>query len=430
MRVIESLNIRLKKITESRICLSVQGGLAFAGPFTLFGALILLILNYFPLTLNEWLTKSLGIDLKNFLGIVNFSVFSMNALWICFGVGAVYVGLNRQKDKAMGGLTGLISFLILTMKFENTDAGLMLQLKEAGSDGILTAILCGLISGFIYEKASCQMEQRRNKNTKNKGAVSDSESSKALELVMESFRALWPVSACILVVIGIRFMGELLLPDTQTIALFISSSIQKPFTSLADKIWVLLGMDAVISLLDWCGLSGINTMNTVTTPLGSINKYANQALIDSGETLILGQNAAYFTGQYQFFARGTMYTALLIAVLISSKDREEKIRARALIVPSIFNISSVIRYTLPVVLRPQYLIPVLLAPVLSNLMVYTALTVGFIKPFGVLAPPWTTPYLLYGFLVSGWQGLVLQVLILVVNIMIFLPFVCFMRKGK
>ena len=79
MRVIESLNIRLKKITESRICLSVQGGLAFAGPFTLFGALILLILNYFPLTMNEWLAKSLGIDLKKFLGIVNSSVFSMTA---------------------------------------------------------------------------------------------------------------------------------------------------------------------------------------------------------------------------------------------------------------------------------------------------------------------------------------------------------------
>ena len=425
MRNIKNLEVYIKKITESRICLSIQGGLAFAGPFTLFGSLILLILNYFPSSAEGWIMESFGISMKSFLGIVNYSVFSMTALWISFGIGAVYVGLKKEKDEAIAGLTGMISFLILTMRFTTTDTGLVLNLLEAGSDGILTAMLCGLMTGFIYEKASDQMELRR-KRKKEKDAESDntySESSKALELVMESFRALWPVSACMLAVMILRFIGDLLLPDSQTVALVVSSLIQKPFTSAADKLPILLGIDAVISILDWSGLSGINTMNTVTTPLGSMNKYANQALIDSGEVLVLGQNAAYFTGQYQFFARGAMYTALLIAVLISSRNRTEKMRAKTLLVPSVFNISSVIRYTLPVVLRPQYFIPVLLSPVIANLMVYIALTIGFIEPFGVMAPPWTTPYLLYGFLVSGWHGLVLQILILGVNVLIFLPFV-------
>ena len=425
MRNIKNLEVYIKKITESRICLSIQGGLAFAGPFTLFVSLILLILNYFPSSAEGWIMESFGISMKSFLGIVNYSVFSMTALWISFGIGAVYVGLKKEKDKAIAGLTGIISFLILTMRFTTTDTGLVLNLLEAGSDGILTAMLCGLMTGFIYEKASDQMELRR-KRKKEKDAESDntySESSKALELVMESFRALWPVSACMLAVMILRFMGDLLLPDSQTVALVVSSLIQKPFTSAADKLPILLGIDAVISILDWSGLSGINTMNTVTTPLGSMNKYANQALIDSGEVLVLGQNAAYFTGQYQFFARGAMYTALLIAVLISSRNRTEKMRAKTLLVPSVFNISSVIRYTLPVVLRPQYFIPVLLSPVIANLMVYIALTIGFIQPFGVMVPPWTTPYLLYGFLVSGWHGLVLQILILGVNVLIFLPFV-------
>lgn len=425
MRNIKNLEVYIKKITESRICLSIQGGLAFAGPFTLFGSLILLILNYFPSSAEGWFMESFGISMKSFLGIVNYSVFSMTALWISFGIGAVYVGLKKEKDKTIAGLTGIISFLILTMRFTTTDTGLVLNLLEAGSDGILTAMLCGLMTGFIYEKASDQMVLRR-KRKKEKDAESDntySESSKALELVMESFRALWPVSACMLAVMILRFMGDLLLPDSQTVALVVSSLIQKPFTSAADKLPILLGIDAVISILDWSGLSGINTMNTVTTPLGSMNKYANQALIDSGEVLVLGQNAAYFTGQYQFFARGAMYTALLIAVLISSRNRTEKMRAKTLLVPSVFNISSVIRYTLPVVLRPQYFIPVLLSPVIANLMVYIALTIGFIQPFGVMAPPWTTPYLLYGFLVSGWHGLVLQILILGVNVLIFLPFV-------
>ena len=427
MKNIKSLEILIKKITESRICLSIQGGLAFAGPFTLFGSLILLVLNYFPASAEEWLVQSSGISVKSCLGIVNYSVFSMTALWISYGIGAVYVGLKKPKDKAISGLTGMISFIVLTMRFTAKDTGLVLNLLEAGSDGILTAIFGGLLTGFIYEKASDQMERRREKK-KEKDAESEhtySESSKALELVMESFRALWPVSACMLTAMFLRFIGNLLLPDSQTIALFVSSVIQKPFTSAADKLPILLGIDAVISILDWCGLSGINTMNTVTTPLGSMNKYANQALMDRGEVLVLGQNAAYFTGQYQFFARGAMYTALLIAVLISSRDKTEKMRAKALLVPSVFNISSVIRYTLPVVLRPQYFIPVLLSPMIANLMVYIALTIGFIQPFGAMAPPWTTPYLLYGFLVSGWQGLVLQLLILVVNVLIFLPFVRF-----
>ena len=89
MKNIKSLEILIKKITESRICLSIQGGLAFAGPFTLFGSLILLVLNYFPASAEEWLVQSSGISVKSCLGIVNYSVFSMTALWISYGIGAV-----------------------------------------------------------------------------------------------------------------------------------------------------------------------------------------------------------------------------------------------------------------------------------------------------------------------------------------------------
>ena len=68
-------------------------------------------------------------------------------------------------------------------------------------------------------------------------------------------------------------------------------------------------------------------------------------------------------------------------------------------------------------------IPFVAAPVVTTLITYYAMKFGFVpKPIGAVIP-WTTPPIISGFLVAGWQGAVVQVIAVAVSAVIYYPFV-------
>ncbi len=68
------------------------------------------------------------------------------------------------------------------------------------------------------------------------------------------------------------------------------------------------------------------------------------------------------------------------------------------------------------------LIPFILVPITAVLITYGAIITGFIQPFTAVQVPWTTPPLISGFLLSGWQGLTVQLTIIFASTGIYYPF--------
>jgi len=73
-------------------------------------------------------------------------------------------------------------------------------------------------------------------------------------------------------------------------------------------------------------------------------------------------------------------------------------------------------------LNPVLALPFFLVPVVVSATVYSAIYFHIVPPMNGVAAPWTTPPIISGFLIGGWQYAVLQVIALLESILIYLPF--------
>ena len=91
--------------------------------------------------------------------------------------------------------------------------------------------------------------------------------------------------------------------------------------------------------------------------------------------------------------------------------------------PGLFNINEPVIFGLPIVFNPFLIVPFVIAPVFSLLTAYFATSVGLINHV-VVQIPWTTPPVISAFLATGgdWRAAVLQLVIIIITIFIYLPF--------
>lgn len=75
------------------------------------------------------------------------------------------------------------------------------------------------------------------------------------------------------------------------------------------------------------------------------------------------------------------------------------------------------------------LIPFILTPMINVSIAYFVTKVGMV-PAATIAAPWTTPPIINGFLVTqSWRGAVLSIVLIVVAVCIYLPFVAMANKA-
>lgn len=182
----------------------------------------------------------------------------------------------------------------------------------------------------------------------------------------------------------------------------------------------------IISLFWWTGVHGSNLIGGVLGPILLANSMANEAVLQSGEILVAGQNANIFTQQFldQFitFGGSGMTLGLVIAMFLFAKSKQYKQLGRLAIIPGIFNINEPIIFGVPMMFNPVMLVPFLIIPVLSSLITYFTISLGLITPFAGVIVPWTTPPVISGFLVGGWKAALLQIALIAMAACIYYPF--------
>lgn len=122
---------------------------------------------------------------------------------------------------------------------------------------------------------------------------------------------------------------------------------------------------------------------------------------------------------------------LIIALLLFSKDKESKTIAKDNIVSGFFNINEGVVFGLPIVDNKRYILPFMIAPIVSAAYGYIMTLLGILDPF-VYAIPWVTPPLLKSFIASG--GNITAVLVelgaYVLCIAVYVPFVLKANKEQ
>lgn len=202
---------------------------------------------------------------------------------------------------------------------------------------------------------------------------------------------------------------------------FVFTILQQPLQSLGGTlpatILVLL-VEAVI----WCfGLHGSSIVSSVMNPIWFAQSAENLAAFEAGLAMPHIVNYQFIS----FFVKlGGVGATLSLTLLCLFKAKSDQYRAlgKLGIGASLFNINEPIIFGFPIVLNPMMMIPFILANVSVGIVTYLAIYLGLVPMINGINLPYTIPAVISGFMISGWQGALLQVVLLLLTGLIYYPF--------
>ncbi len=201
--------------------------------------------------------------------------------------------------------------------------------------------------------------------------------------------------------------------------------IQVPLQGLTGSLPGAIGIAFFISFLWWFGVHGQSVVNGVVTALLLSNLDANKALL-AADKLSLENGAHIVTQQFLdsfLIMSGSGITfGIVFSMLFAAKSKQYKALGKVAAFPALFNVNEPVVFGFPIVMNPVMFLPFVLVPILAAFIVYGAISIGFMQPFSGVTLPWSTPAIISGFMVGGWQGAVVQILILAVSTLVYFPF--------
>ena len=340
---------------------------------------------------------------------------SMMALFVAFLMGYNFAEHENLSDRVAAGLTSLLSWLLLMPLYtlytpEGASEALRvdsLPMDWIGSKGVFVAMVFGFISIKIYG-----WFVHKNFTIKMPDGVPPT--------VSRAFSALIPMSVTVIVMWIIRVL--FVMTPWENVFTFIYSFLQIPLQNLGGTVFAQAGVYLFAHFLWFFGIHGTNITDSVYNPILLALAAQNQEAIAAGlpaPNIICSQ----FQSLFATLGGGGSTLSLLVAMLLFCKSERIVALARLSIGPGIFNINEPVIFGLPIVLNPVLIVPFILTPFVNIVTTYLVMAAGIVPvPNGVLIP-WTTPAVFSGFLVSGWQGAVWQVVLLVIGVIIYLPFI-------
>ena len=415
------------KIGAQRHLVAIRDGFATIMPLMIIGSFGLLIHN-FPIQSVKDLF-AVGQPL-HWLDVIALNVYggSMFLMGLFAAVSIGYaLGKSYEVDGFATGLVTLASSLILTNMFAykapvawsefdyatiGWEPGIFT--KWLGPSGLITILIATLITGTIFAK----LAQNKKLIIKLPDGVPPA--------VSRSFSALLPTMIT-LTLVGIVFaICEAF--GYADVYLHVYNLISKPLMGLANSLPVLLVLIFIQQVLWFFGLHGSNILAPVINAIFLALTAENMAAIAAGQTQGINIINSQFLDSYVNLGGSGVTAALMIAMIINSKSAINKSIRNVATGPAFFNINEPVIFGLPIVLNPIYIIPFILAPMVSAIIAFALSSIGFVAPASAVVP-WTCPPVISAFLATGqWQGAVVALINIAVSVLIYLPFVMYADK--
>lgn len=393
---------------------ALKDGILFTLPLTLVGSVFLLLAQLPIPELNAWIASIFGAGWTEPLMQAYNSTFKIIAIVAAMGIAYSYAK-NEEHEPLSAAVIALVVFILTSNLYATTKAGevvtKVIPMTWTGGEGMITAIIIGLVVGIVY---SWFIE--RKITIKMPAGVPQG--------VANSFAALIP--AAVLTLGATIVFGFFRYAMNTTFIEFIYKIIQTPLQGMTDSLGGVIVMAFSIPFLWWFGVHGSSIVGGIMTGILLSNTTANQAILDSGLDLTIANGAHIVTQQFkeQFInTTGAGITmGLVLCMLFFAKSKQSKQLGRLAFGPGLFNINEPVTFGTPIVMNPFMAIPFIIVPVASAIVAYFAIATGLVPPFSGIVVPWTTPPVIAGFLLGGWRTAALQVVIIGMSFLIYLPF--------
>lgn len=406
----------VSKFASLRYMRALKSGFMVIMPLTIIASVFLLITD-FPITgYPEFMAKIFGPEWDSFLSPAYRATFDMMGILLA-GTIAYKLAESDEVDPLPVMIISIVAYVIVTPKFVTAESGevinKVLPMAWLGTKGVITAIIMSITSTEIY-----RFIVKKNLVIKLPENVPP--------MVYKSFFSLVPG---VIVVAFALLVNGIFLTMGKSMHEFIYDILQVPLQGLTASPIAITIVAGLKGFLWWFGIHP-TVVNSIVNPLLNANSVENLELFKQGALTLENANIGTIQMIDQFATIGGagMTIGLVLAMLVVAKSQRMKMLSKLSTVPAVFNINEPIVFGLPIIMNPLMLIPITLAPIVSVLIAYGAIVIGFMNPFNGVVAPWPTPPIFSGFLVSGWQGAVVQVVAIIAAFAIYYPFVLALDK--
>lgn len=387
-----------EKFQSNKIVRAISGGMT--------GVMAIMLISSFATLIGAINFLGIGTFLENtgIKSILNQIVNMSNgiiAIYIAFVV-AYKMGEIYETDALNCGIMGLLSFLILTPLVEISEGGLGISLTDVGSAGVFVAMLSSVVFGRLYiflveKKIIIKMPDV------------------VPPIVGTAFASIIP-GAIAAMCSGIIYR---IMAGTQygSLSNFVYSILQKPLTAFGSNIIAAMLIVALIEFLWFFGIHGAMVATPILMSIFYAPQVANLEAYNAGQTL-----PYLFTFGFIMSNRGARSFAVSLHAIFRCKSKQLKAVGKAGLVPSLFGISEPIKFGIPQVMNIRMLIPLMLTPAVSVFSAWLLTIIGFLPYHNGVTLPMGFPIILNGLFINGWQGIIAQLLQLLLCYIIYIPF--------
>ena len=401
----------VSKITNLRYFQALRNGFMVIMPLTIIGSIFMLITDFLLAGYSDFMAGIFGSDWTSYIEPAYRATFNMMGFMLVATM-SYKLADSYDMDKLSTAILSLVAFIVVSPKSLVTDGGevvnQVLVMTWLGTQGVITAIIVSIVSVEVIRFCV-----RKNLVIRMPDSVPD--------MVSQSFSALVPGIILVLIMLIVNGVCKVFVGSLHEA---IYAIIQVPLQGLTSSLFAIIIVGGLNGFLWWFGIHP-TVVNSIVNPLLIANADANQILANA-------HNLSVSTGkigtiqmidQFATIGGAGMTIGLIIAMIIVARSSRLKTMSKLAAVPACFNINEPLVFGLPIVFNPLMIIPVTLAPMVSVFISYIAMSIGFMPLFTGVMAPWSTPPIISGFLVAGWQGAVVQIIAIVVSVVIYYPFV-------
>lgn len=413
----EKLLDSVEKLTNQKHINAIKKGMMAYVPFTIIGAIALLIA-YFPYQgYIDAVTAILGVKdatvWQNAITSINNAGMNLGAI-----LATVFIAYNLSKEykeiiDPIYGTALTLGIYFLMIPWQTVDGNLVISTSYFGTGSLIVGILLALVIPELY-RYLMEVDVLKIKLP-----------PQVPPMVANSFSSLIPMA-----IISIIFLAlKLIIGMTPygDIHAMINTVIGGPLTVLTGSVWGYLIALFLTNLLWILGIHGSSIiLGGVLGPFLIMLSNQNRLAAQAGNAL-----PNIITNEFNTFIGGVgLY--ICIACLIVCKNKQTKPLCKMALVPAIFGIHEPLVFGLPIMYNVYFAIPYVVLPIIGTILTYIVQTLGWVAKLNGTGVPWTAPAGIYGFLATGGHisGFVWQVILAVIYTLICIPFAKAFDRSK
>lgn len=387
------------KISGNKYLQSISAGSMSILPAVIVGAFASLLAGIPIPAYREFIASS---GIAPILGFAVNGTTNMLGLYMTFGITRALGEKLGHTSPSLPILT-VVSYMLL-MPVGATENGVaFITFDYLGAKGMILGIVLAMLVSKLYDTIV-----KKNIVIKMPAGTPD--------YVANNFVSLIPAFAIVIVAGFIRAIFSMT-PWGDVFSCFYSV-IQIPLQGIVGN--NIVSVLIVCLLMNGLWIFGIHPgfMTGVIGPLYMTLDAANQAAYAAGAALpnIIGMNFNYIA------TVAIAYPAVPIAILIAARSVQLRTIGKVGLVPGVFGINEPIIFGLPVILNPLAAIPFVFCPMINIVAMYFLQSTGIVATcIGMM--PFNIPMCVTGMLSGGWTIAVAEVALLIVNVLIWIPFI-------